>query len=44
MMDIYRTLTEDEAGILKAKLSEPELAGLRNNPFHITDTDIKVSR
>ena len=43
MWDVYRTLTEDEAGVLKAKLGEDELQLLRNNPFHITDSDIKVS-
>jgi hypothetical protein len=44
MMDIYRSLTEDEAGVLKSKLDEPELEWLRNNAFHIRDTDIKVQR
>ena len=43
MMDLYGTLTEDKAGVLKASLGEHELQLLRNNPFHITDSDIKVN-
>lgn len=43
MMDLYTTLTEDEAGVLKAMLGEPELDMLRNNPFHISQSDIKVT-
>lgn len=44
MLDLYRTLTEDEAGVLKAQLGEDDLQLLRKNPFHITDSDIKVKR
>ena len=44
MMNIFRSITENEAGVLKANLSEPEFDGLRNDPFHFSDTNIKVSR
>ena len=43
-MNIFRSITENEAGVLKANLSEPEFDGLRNDPFHFSDTNIKVSR
>ena len=44
MMNIFRSITENEAGVLKANLSEPEFDGLRNDPFHFSDTNIKVSK
>lgn len=45
MMDIYRSLTEDdgEAGVLKSLSDESDLESLRQNPFHITKSNIKVS-
>merc|ERR1712212_642654 len=42
MIDIHQTITHDQASVLKAELSEQDLQTLRNNPFHITDSDIKV--
>ena len=46
MMDIYRSLTEDDgqAGILKVLLKEPDLDVLMNNPFKITKNDVQVSK
>jgi len=41
MMDIHQSLTIDQAAVLKSDLSEEDLQRLRNNPFHITDSDIK---
>ena len=43
MWDIYNSITEDQSGLLKAELSEDDLNLLRKNPFHLTDTDIRVS-
>jgi len=41
MLDIHQSLTVDQAAVLKSDLSEEDLQRLRNNPFHITDSDIK---
>ena len=43
MLELFNAITEEEAGVLKAKLSEQEYNELRKNPFHITDSNIKVS-
>ena len=43
MLDIHQSLTVDQAAVLKSDLSEEDLQRLRNNPFHITDSDIKVN-
>ena len=45
MREIYNSLTEQNgAGVLKPLLSEPDLEKLRQNPFHITKTNIQVKR
>ena len=43
MWDIYKSLTVDERGVLKARLQEPDMDDLRQNPFHISDSNINVS-
>ena len=43
MMDVWKSLTEQEGeGVLKPLLSEPDLEKLRQNPFHITQSNIQV--
>ena len=43
MKDIFDLLTEQEGeGILKPLLREPDLQKLLQNPFHISDSNIKV--
>ena len=44
MKDIFDLLTEQEGeGILKPLLREPDLQKLLQNPFHISDSNIKVT-
>ena len=44
MKDIFDLLTEQEGeGILKPLLKEPDLQKLLQNPFHISDNNIKVN-
>lgn len=44
MKEIFNSLTEhdEQSGVLKALLSEPDLEKLRQNPFHITQSNIQV--
>ena len=45
MMDLWTSLTKQEGeieGELKPVLSEPDLEKLRQNPFHITQSNIQV--
>ena len=45
MMDLWTSLTKQEGeivGELKPILSEPDLEKLRQNPFHITQSNIQV--
>ena len=45
MMDLWTSLTKQEGeieGELKPLLSEPDLEKLRQNPFHITQSNIQV--
>ena len=44
MKEIFNSLTEhdEQAGILKPLLNEPDLEELRQNPFHITQSNIQV--
>ena len=43
MWDIFKSLTLDDRGILKAQLQESDWDHLRQNAFHITDSNINVS-
>ena len=46
MREIYKSLTEHDgqAGVLKPLLSEPDLEALRQNPFHISGSNIQVKQ
>ena len=43
MTELFKSLTEqDGEGVLKLLLSDQDLQQLRQNPFHITQSNIKV--
>jgi len=42
MWDIFKSLTLDDRGILKAQLQESDWDHLRQNAFHITDSNINA--
>ena len=40
MLNLHQSLTEEQSAVLKSNLSEDDLNRLRNNPFHIVDSEI----
>ena len=41
MLNLHQSLTEEQSAVLKSNLSEEDLNSLRNNPFHIVDSEIE---